>query len=277
MNYIRTVFMHHRKLQSIVSTYIAKHFCYLGVKITRGDNINQQSVLEDYSFINFNSSKVNEQVLFHCVSGLRPTVPGTNDKFGHLYFNNTLLDYNTCNGFVQAVEGSNIIRFPGVLNIRLCGERKLNTSTEGVYTCRLMNSSMMYQNMSIGVYFSGRSMLLYNIYCQFTILYSSASLLITSYSLSTMDVAVGSPLTLTCTSSGSPPDTFIWMKNGVPIAHSTSITAVNYTNTTAVFSTNYTISNFNTSDIGTYTCTVSNPIGSDSKIVIGKYMIWHCC
>ena len=60
------------------------------------------------------------------------------------------------------------------------------------------------------------------------------------------------------------------MKDGVPIAHFTSITAVNYTNTIAVFSTNYTISSFSSSDIGTYTCTVSNPIGSDSKIVIGK-------
>ena len=74
-----------------------------------------------------------------------------------------LLHYNTCNGFVEAVKASNITRFPGVLNIRLCG--KLTTSTEGVYTCRLMNSSMMYQNMSVGVYFSGRSTLLYNIYC----------------------------------------------------------------------------------------------------------------
>ena len=94
--------------------------------------------------------------------------------------------------------------------------------------------------------------------------------MITTYSLSTMDVVIGSPLTLTCTSSGSPPDTFIWMKDGVLITHSTSITAVNYTNTIAVFSTNYTISNFSTSDIGTYTCTVSNPIGSNSRTIFGK-------
>ena len=87
-----------------------------------------------------------------------------------------------------------------------------------------------------------------------------------------MDFVIGSPLTLTCTSSGSPPDTFIWMKDGVPISHSTSITAVNYTSTTAVFSTNYTISNFSTSDIDTYSCTVSNPIGSDSRTIIGKYV-----
>ena len=92
-----------------------------------------------------------------------------------------------------------------------------------------------------------------------------------------MDIVIGSPLTLTCTSSGSPPDTFTWKKDGVPLTRSTSITTVNYTNTIAIFSTNYTISNFSTSDIGAYTCTVSNPIGSDSRIIIGKYIIWYCC
>ena len=179
------------------------------------------------------------------------------------------LPINTCNGFVQALGASHIDRNPGVLNIRLCG--KLSTSTEGVYTCRLMNSSMMYQSVSVGVYFSGRSESLHNRLFNLY-LYSPAPPVITRYSLSTMNVVIGSPLTLTCTSSGSPPDTFIWMKDGVPVSHSTSITAVNYTNTTAVFSTNYTISNFSTSDIGTYTCTVSNPIGNDSKTIIGKYV-----
>ena len=98
--------------------------------------------------------------MFRCVSGLGPTIPKTKDEFGNLYFNNTSLDYDDCNGVVRAIEAGNISRFPGVLNILLCGN--LTTSTEGVYTCRLMNSSMMYQNMSVGVYFSGRSESFYN-------------------------------------------------------------------------------------------------------------------
>ena len=94
--------------------------------------------------------------------------------------------------------------------------------------------------------------------------------MITAYSsLSNNDVAIGSPLTLTCTSSGSPPDTFTWMKDDVLIMHSTNITTVNYTNDIAVFTATYIISNFSTNDIGTYTCTVSNPIGSDNKTIIG--------
>ena len=95
--------------------------------------------------------------------------------------------------------------------------------------------------------------------------------MITAYSsLYNNDVAIGSPLTLTCTSSGSPPDTFTWMKDGVLVTNSTNITTVNYTNDIAVFTATYVISNFSTNDIGTYTCTVSNPIGSDNKTIVGK-------
>ena len=85
-----------------------------------------------------------------------------------------------------------------------------------------------------------------------------------SSSLSAMDIVLGSNITLTCTSSGSPPDTFTWMKDGVLVTRSTNFTTVTYTNTTAVFSTTYSISNISISDIGTYTCTVTNPIGSDN-------------
>ena len=85
-----------------------------------------------------------------------------------------------------------------------------------------------------------------------------------SSSLSAVDIVLGSNITLTCTSSGSPPDTFTWMKDGVPVTQSTDITTVTYTNTMAVFSSSYTISNVSISDNGTYTCTVTNPIGSDN-------------
>ena len=85
-----------------------------------------------------------------------------------------------------------------------------------------------------------------------------------SSSLSTKDIVIGSNITLTCISSGSPPDTFTWMKDGISVTQSTSITTVTYNNTSAMFSSDYTISNISISDNGTYTCTVTNPIGSDS-------------
>ena len=83
-------------------------------------------------------------------------------------------------------------------------------------------------------------------------------------SSSSISVVDGYNITLSCTSSGSPPDTFTWMKDGVPVTQSNDITEVTYTSMSAVFSTDYVISNFSISDSGTYACTVTNPIGSDN-------------
>ena len=78
-----------------------------------------------------------------------------------MYHNNILLTDQVCNGFVIAQGTGNVARFPGVYQARVCGT--LTTSTEGVYTCTLTNSSMMDQSVSIGIYFSGRSESFYNI------------------------------------------------------------------------------------------------------------------
>ena len=97
---------------------------------------------------------------------------------------------------------------------------------------------------------------------------------------SIVTVNVGSSLTLSCTSRGSPPDVFTWRKDNDPtVLQSTSITAVDYTSTSAVFRANYSIDSVTTSDSGTYTCTVTNPIGSDSAtitvVVIGKLLLYN--
>ena len=98
-------------------------------------------------------------------------------------------------------------------------------------------------------------------------LYTAAPV-IDPISPNTMTVNVGYPLTLSCTSQHSPPDTFTWRKDNNPtVLQSTSTTAVNYTNTSAVFRADYSIDSVTTSDNGTYTCTVTNPIGSDSATI----------
>ena len=87
----------------------------------------------------------------------------------------------------------------------------------------------------------------------------------TANSSSSISVVDGYNITLSCISSGSPPDTFTWRKDGDPtVLQSTDIITVTHTSTSAVFSINYTISNFSISDSGTYTCTVANPIGSNN-------------
>ena len=81
-----------------------------------------------------------------------------------------------------------------------------------------------------------------------------------------MTLNVGDPLTLSCTSRGSPPDTFTWRKDNGPVLQST-ITPVTYNANSAVFRADYSIDSVTTSDSGTYICTVTNPIGSDTAIV----------
>ena len=92
--------------------------------------------------------------------------------------------------------------------------------------------------------------------------------MINTPSSSTVTVTIGSSLTLSCTSRGSPPDTFTWKKDNDPtVLQSTSITAVDYTSTSAVFRADYSMDNVTKSDSGTYTCTVTNPIGSYSTAI----------
>ena len=90
--------------------------------------------------------------------------------------------------------------------------------------------------------------------------------MITAHSPSSIAVLDGynatTNVTLSCTSSGSPPDTFTWIKDGDPtVLQSNNITTVTHTNTNAMFRSDYTI---NIKSNGTYTCTVTNPIGSDN-------------
>ena len=83
---------------------------------------------------------------------------------------------------------------------------------------------------------------------------------------STEIVAIGSSLTLSCTSRGSPPDTFTWRKDNGPVLQSTT-TPVTYNDNSAVFRADYSIDSVTTSDSGTYTCNVTNPIGSNSTTI----------
>ena len=82
-----------------------------------------------------------------------------------------------------------------------------------------------------------------------------------------MLIPLNTYLILSCTSRGSPPDTFTWRKDSGPIVQSTSITAVIHNVDYAVFRADYPIGRAATSDNGTYTCTVTNPIGTDNETI----------
>ena len=123
--------------------------------------LNANNVLDDYTYIFLNGSERNNHILFRCSTGLGPSGINTNNAIGDLYFDNMRLSDGVCNGLVIAEGVGNVERYPGVYQARVCG--LLSTSTEGVYTCTLTNSSMMDQSVRIGLYLSGRSESLYNI------------------------------------------------------------------------------------------------------------------
>ena len=129
-----------------------------------GDGTNFPSasnVLDDYTYILLDGSEANNAILFRCSTGLGPSNTETNNDIGDIYYNNMALPDGVCSGVIQAEGTGNVVRFPGLYQARTCGP--LTTSTEGVYTCTLTNSSMMDQSVSIGIYFSGRGESLYNI------------------------------------------------------------------------------------------------------------------
>ena len=71
------------------------------------------------------------------------------------------------------------------------------------------------------------------------------------------------------------------MKDGIPVTPPPSVNAENHTDSMVVFRLDYSINNVAMSDSGTYTCTVANPIGSDSEEitlnVVGKCLCMLNC
>ena len=241
------------------------------------------NALNDYSYIYARGSAPgNGAQIARCVTGLGPT--GTdgdaNDILGGLYFNGNkipaLAQPAMCSDnseMIQVRLGSSLA---GVFNFQQCGS--LTTAAEGVYTCALMNSAMMNESVRFGIYFTGRSESL-NLYFSslnhFSYFYTAPPMIDTPSS-STVTVNAGNLLTLSCTSRGSPPDTFTWRKDNGPVLQSTT-NPVAYNDSSAVFRAGYSIASVTTSDSGTYTCNVTNPIGSGAATitvtVIGKLLI----
>ena len=97
------------------------------------------------------------KAILRCASGLGPSGNDINTALGGWYFNGTKVPVapTNCHGPLFEERAAPVGRFPGVLSLYLCGT--FNTTVEGVYSCIMINSSMMNQIMRVGVYFSGRS------------------------------------------------------------------------------------------------------------------------
>ena len=133
----------------------------------------------DYSYIPHNVSLDEFNAILRCASGLGPSVNNFNPSLGGWYFNGTQLPVqDDCLGSdVIEVRGASTRNYPGVINLYLCFT--FTTTEEGIYSCIMMNSSMMEETMRVGLYFSGRSKSLnmYPITSLLTIFHLSTQLL----------------------------------------------------------------------------------------------------
>ena len=114
--------------------------------------------ITDYSFVTQPFTLDPFLAILRCASGLGPSGSDRNIVLGGWYFNGAQLfapSVTICEGVVFEVRGANSRRYPGVINLYLCGT--FTTTEEGVYSCIMINSSMMHQTMRVGVYLSGRS------------------------------------------------------------------------------------------------------------------------
>ena len=123
-----------------------------------GRDIVSANALFDYSYINARDDNVTGVQIARCVTGLGPSVTDDNSVLGGMYFNGNTIPFAFC------TESSSAMVYPrpavnviGVINIMQC--RTFTVALEGVYTCEMMNSSMMNQSIRFGAYFTGRSKL----------------------------------------------------------------------------------------------------------------------
>ena len=123
-----------------------------------GNAVVSANAINDYSFVNAQDNGDYRSQIVRCVTGLGPSKLDDNSAVGGLDYNgNRLLNGRCSDSFstiVQPQPAANLNNL-GVINIQQC--REFTTYSEGVYTCVMMNSSMMEQSVRFGVYFSGRS------------------------------------------------------------------------------------------------------------------------
>ena len=120
-----------------------------------GNAIVSANAISNYSYVNAIDNIFQGIQIARCVTGLGPNSTESNTALGRCYFNESSLPFVECNDQSSAIVQPNPAhRWAGVINIWQCTD--LTTDVEGIYTCIIMNSSMIYESIKFGVYFIGR-------------------------------------------------------------------------------------------------------------------------
>ena len=114
------------------------------------------NAITDYSYVNDRSD--NNGQLTRCVTGLGPSGTDDNTALGGVYFNGNRIPDVGCghsSSPIVRMQSGYLGNEVGVIQTVQC--RTFSTAAEGIYTCIMMNSSMMSESIRFGVYFTGRS------------------------------------------------------------------------------------------------------------------------
>ena len=148
---------------SVVMVIMYRGVFTVGIAVIRtetgsgGNTITLTRALTDYSYISARDSGVSSGVnIARCVTGLGPSATEDNSVLGGVYFNGNRLAFETCSDSSRLVHPRAAgLGNPGVINIIQCST-PFTTDVEGIYTCTMLNSSMIEQSVRFGVYFAGR-------------------------------------------------------------------------------------------------------------------------
>ena len=142
----------------------------LGISITTtgpdlnpGTDVVADNQLADYSYLTEDSFSLGDSgELLRCATGIG-TDSSSSLKLGGWYYNdNQLATGSKCLPSSEfKVRSASGRKYPGIIVLYPCDkEDPLSLDEEGVYSCRMTNSSMMVQTTRVGLYLSGRSKLL---------------------------------------------------------------------------------------------------------------------
>ena len=109
-----------------------------------GQDIISTRAISNYSYINARDDHQADWIA-RCLTGLGPNSTEGNDVLGKCYFNGSSLPFVDCDdGSSAVVQLRPTNRRAGIINIWQC--REFTTDVEGIYTCIIVNSSMIYDN-----------------------------------------------------------------------------------------------------------------------------------
>ena len=130
----------------------------IGVMPSGSNAIVSANAIGDYSYVNARVGISQGVQIARCVTGLGPISTDNNDAVGGMDFKGNRLQIGRCtdsfSAIIQPQPAGNLNNL-AVINIQQC--REFTSTVEGIYTCVMINSSMMEQSIRFGVYFSGRS------------------------------------------------------------------------------------------------------------------------